>query len=247
MDRVWGGAGVRRALLTAAGKTDPLAGANVGDPVMGGYYVGIIDTTKGNIVTGDAYQTGKRYALIVSPKSLESSAAMLWRTSQTTVAQAKTRWDGLSATAALANTTYPAFNYCYGLAHPADSGSPWYLPAMDELELIYRALKPTTATNTVSNADASSFPGTSQPTGLNGSSDPSGAAYTTTNPAQTSVAAFRSTGAQTLRTGAFFWSATWYDSLSAWAQSADSGNQVGTAQDTTGSKFVRPVRRVVLV
>ena len=64
---------MRRALLTA-GKANPLAGVNIGDSFMGGYYAGIIDTTQGNIIAADQSQTGLRYALIVAGKSLETTA-----------------------------------------------------------------------------------------------------------------------------------------------------------------------------
>jgi len=43
----------------------------LGAPVAGGYYAGLIDTLTGNIIAADDYQTGLRYALIVSDKSLE--------------------------------------------------------------------------------------------------------------------------------------------------------------------------------
>jgi len=159
----------------------------VGDAFMGGFFAGIIDTTKGNIIAGDQYQTGARYALIVSPKSLESGTTLRWRTSRETVAAAQTRWDGLSAQNALASTTYPAFNYCAGLSYPSDGGSKWYLPALDEFELLYRHFKPTTQTNEVASRTGHSFPGGSLPNGSNISSDPQGAAYTSGNPGQTPV------------------------------------------------------------
>ncbi len=34
--------------------------------------------------------------------------------------------------------------YCRNLTFPSDGGSRWYLPAKNELELLYRNLKPTT-------------------------------------------------------------------------------------------------------
>ena len=40
---------------------------DIGAPVAGGYFAGVIDTIKGTIQSNDDYQTGLRYALIVEP------------------------------------------------------------------------------------------------------------------------------------------------------------------------------------
>jgi len=220
---------------------------------MGGYYVGIIDTTRDNIIAADQYQDGLRYALIVSPQDLEGGRDtgtddLQWRTSQATVQEAQTRWDGLAAQRALASATYPAFNYCAGLSVPSDDASEWYLPAVDELELLYRMLKPTTTANQTGTRDAGTFPGggsTAWTYGVNPSSDPAGAAYTSGDPARTAVADFQDGGPQALDPGYFYWSASWYSSSNAWGQFADTGSQYGVNQ-TILSRRVRPVRRLVL-
>lgn len=221
-----------------------------GEPLMGGFFAGIIDTTRGNIIPGDAYQQGRRYALIISPQSLEGgrdtgTGDLQWRTSSTTVQEAQTRWDGLAAQRALASSTYPAFNYCAGLSYPDDDGSEWYLPAMDELELLYRMLKPTTDNNQTGDRTGGTFPGGTHIYGANPSSDPNGEAYTTADPAQTDLDDFQDGGAQALDPGYYYWAASWYSSSGAWSQGADSGNQLNGTQ-TNLTRRVRPCRRLLL-
>lgn len=238
---------MRRALLTVAAPS--IALPVIGDAFMGGYYAGVIDTTKGNIIAADASQTGQRYALIVAPKSLETETS--YKTSATAApAAAKTKWDGLTATASMATTTYPAANYCNGLTYPSDGGSKWYLPAMDELELLFRYLKPSTNTNATGSRPLGTFPGIAASRGENSSSDPTGAAYTDLSPAQTAVTVFKSGGSECFTADRFYRSATDFDTANAWVQflfgsTGTQGNQSG-GDKTNSAYIVRPVRRVVL-
>lgn len=226
-----------------------VAAGDWGTPLFGGFLVGVIDTTQGNIIGADASQVGERYALIVSPKDLEQSLA--WKDAQTAgPAATHTRWNGLTATVAMASAAYPAANYCMGLADPGDEGSRWYLPAMDELELIYRNLKSTAEDNYTGNRAGGDFPGGTINYGENVSSDPAGAPYTAASPAQTSVDAFRDGGGQDLGdagTNRYYWTATEYSASDAWLQNA-SGSNAGIQSNSgkTGASSVRPVRRVVL-
>lgn len=229
--------------------TRPLSGVNIGDPFMGGFYAGIIDTTKSNIIAADASQTGLRYALIVAPASLENSNGVAYKTTADAApSAASTRWDGLTATAAMNSATYPAAQYCAGLSYDPDGASAWYLPAMDELELIYRNLRCSTESNWTTTQTAT-FPGT-QPQGYNPSSDPTGAAYTSSDPGQTSVAAFKTSGTQALGvsgTTVLYWSATESTTGQAWVQYL-SGTATGAqiSGGKTGLSRVRPVRRLIL-
>lgn len=227
----------------------------IGDAAFGGYVAGLIDTTRaGSIIASDASQTGLRYMLIVAPASLEHTSKQYKTTNDAAPAAARTRWDGLSATQAMNSSTYPAAQYCAGLTYPSDGGSPWYLGAMDELELIYRNLKATTEANytTTATSAAGSFPydGGAVNSGYNPSSDPSGAAYTSTVPGQTSVLAFRDGGGQDLGdagTNIYYWSATESSAGGAWLQ-AFSGSNAGHQNfpSKTASGPVRPVRRVLV-
>jgi len=130
---------------------------------------------------------------------------------------------------------------------PSDGGSDWYLPAMDELELIYRNLKPVTADNFVGN-ETRTFPG-SQDVGFNPSSDPTGSAYTATGePFQTSVTDFQNGGAEAVDLERY-WSSTDSDEVPlAWFQrftdSGAEGEQDGRGFKDDEFTSVRPVRRV---
>lgn len=75
-----------------------IASRTYGAAAAGGYFAGVIDTVTGTIDAADAYQTGQRFALLVSPKSLElaASGTRRWDSragSSPVIAGAKTRWE----------------------------------------------------------------------------------------------------------------------------------------------------------
>ena len=241
---------VRVSAVNSAGAGSSVSVSNkqpipaIGDNVYGGYYAGMIDTTGSG---------GSRYLVIAGPKSLEKSgASFVWRASNSSNVPSATlnSWDGLTATAAMAavgGLTYPAAEYAYSRSFSStDGGSRWYLPAKDEFELLYRNLKPTTATN-------STLYG---PAGGNPSSSPVGATYTSTAPGQTGVSLFREGNSQAL--SGWYWTSTafiepGFTTVSgAWLQMVDgftgggssrAGAQTGTQQNDT-DMVLRPVRRV---
>lgn len=219
----------------------------VGNPMFGGFYAGEIYTTQGNIDPADTYQEGERYALIVSPESLESPTQLRWRSSYLQpVDEAKTRWNGLAAQRALAaDTAFEAFQYCIQLPFPADDGSEWYLPALDELELIYRNLKPSTAANTVGDTNAAIFPAPPHPNGSNPSSNPPGPPYTASSPVVTSVPHFVNAGGENLTPSFNYLAATWQGGNNVWTQHMGNGQQYSVGQ-INSTRYVRPVRRVPL-
>lgn len=232
---------------------------NVGDAAYEGYMAGIVDTTRaGSIVGTDYYQTGAKYLLIIAPKSLEYTTGLRWKTTNDAgPAQTRTRWNGLGATEAMKNagTNYEAGTYCYNLSYnTTDGGSRWYLPALDELEILYRAFKPTTEANNTSfwTSGAGTFPynGGTVPFGYNISSDPTGSNYSSGSPAQTSLAAFKSGGAQAFEgaTNPYYWASSEYDASYGWGQLVG-GTYAGYQDDNFKNATlirVRPVRRVVL-
>ena len=242
---------------------------DIGAPVAGGYFAGVIDTIKGTIQSDDDYQTGLRYALIVAPKELEggrdSSPApglptgdLEWDTTRGSgEAGCFTRWNGLQATDVIINkddAKYEVHNFVAEVRsqYPAPAtqgGTNWYLPAMDELELLYRNFKPNYADN-FTGTRSRNFPG-SFPNGINNSSDPNAPAYSNNPrvPEKTPVLGFRDNEAAAvdqLR----YWSTTDADEGGrAWVQdftaSGGEGRQITDFKDGTVNS-VRPVRRVVL-
>lgn len=215
----------------------------IGASWLGGFYAGVIDTIKSPPIASDYYQTGSRFAVILADKTLET-LSKTYGTNPGTVAT--TVWNGLAATAALNSSSFPAAQYCAGLTYPSDGESAWYLPALDELELVWRNLKPITNSNEVNSFDPGGFPAGAHPNGYNASSDPPGAAYSASVPAQTAVAAFKTGGAQAM-SGNNYWTVTRASTGTAWNQyfgTTVPGRQ-GFSTFTT-SNAVRPVRRAVL-
>jgi len=234
--------------------TDP---ANIGTAVNGGFLVGVIDTVAGAIDSQDDYQTGERYALIVAPKSLNTSSTVLWDTlDRAGESGSITRWDGLSSTnniLAKNDTSYEAFEHIRSIRSsnppPSDGGSDWYLPAMDELELIYRNFKPVVSDN-ATGPETATFPG-SQDSGFNPSSDPTGSTYIASGePFQTSLTDFQSGGVNAVDSNRYWSSTDANENDEAWVQSFvntgfGAGLQDDIAKDNAPSD-VRPVRRVLL-
>jgi len=240
-----------------------------GYPVAGGYYDGLIDTIAGTIDSQDDYQTGLRYALIVAPKSLEggrgaSPASGLptgdleWDTQDRGgEAGCFTRWNGLEATNVIIakdEAAYEAHNFIADVRsqYPAVStpgGTEWYLPAMDELELLYRNFKPNNADNDTRDFPRN-FPG-SNPSGRNLSSVPEGFNYENSPriPDVTYLDLFKEGNAQAIDLDRY-WSTTDADQLDfAWVQyftnPGTEAIQTASGKDRT-ILSVRPVRRIVL-
>jgi hypothetical protein len=91
-------------------------------------------------------------------------------------------YDGAANTANMADASHPAAQYCEGLS--IGGYSDWYLPARYELDIAYENLKPTTTSNSTS-------------WGINDYSVPKRTVNRTAGaPAQTSIAAFQTGGAE---------------------------------------------------
>lgn len=190
-----------------------------------------------------------RYRLIVAPKSggqfpvraLTSSSGTYQ--SLTEGASGGLLGDGVSSTTLVANLTLNQY-------------SDWYIPARDELEVLYRNLKPDTSTNNTSSRTVSQFNSnytqngsygdnsTSQ--GVNINSDPVGSGYTTTAPSQTSATIFRDGGAEAFEL-AEYWTITYSSPNTAWTMSFANGRQLSTTMvSTTSTIRARAVRRSII-
>ena len=188
----------------------------VGALLAGGFYVGQIK------VGADVY------ALIVSPKEA-GSGRHAWNASSDSVRGAESYDDGLTNTVAMAEAGSKLAQWALQL----DIGghADWYIPSRDELELMYRTLKPTQQENYASFRD-----------GDNPSSVPAGYPYTEQAPAQTAVETFRAGGAEAMDP-LWHWSSTQYatNPSDAWLQYFLSGPQYGSHKSYEGR--ARAVRR----
>ncbi len=142
-----------------------------------------------------------------------------------------------------ADATTPAFNWCASSATGPNGGggiggfTDWYVPAKNELEIVYFNLKPDATSN-----DTSS--------GINPNAIPARAsAYTSGNPAQTTSTLFQSGGNEAFSTTAIgYWSSTGFNSAGffssggAWSQRFDNGQQ--NCFSRSNGATARAIRRV---
>ena len=171
-----------------------------------------------------------KYRVIVAPKSSGENTSRQLKTNTSTPAPAAcwTLTEGLKSTLAMvadgSSSVYQAAHFCNDLT--IGGYSDWYLPARDEIELMWRNLKPITDNNAVSSSRPS-IPtlnytnlgsiGTGSSYGLNYNSYPQGAAYTTTDPGRTSAVAFQIGGAEVIGGGNDrYWASTVYSTTTGW-------------------------------
>lgn len=199
-----------------------------------------------------------RYRIIVAPKvGGETTLAVAIGAIP---AECWTLNEGRAATQAMASagdaTQYPAAHWASGLS--IGGYSDWYVPARDELERIWRFLKPATVNNytTADRPTGSALPyavngavgDTSPSHGINPNATATGNAYNTSSPARTGVAVFQAGGAQAMEYGtAIYASSTGYDAADLWAQSyqtAAPGKQITQAKEA--ATLIRAVRRSII-
>ena len=183
----------------------------------------------GGFYAGKIVQGGTTYFLIVAPKASGENSSKKWKTTVDAGPTAtQTLNNGPAASAAMNSASYPAAQFCEGLS--IGGYTAWYLPSRDELELCYRNLKSTTAANSTSARPKSTYTYpegndvSGDTLGINRNSSPTGAAYTSSVPAQTSVTAFKSGGSEAFAAG-WYWSSSEYSASDAWTQGFTNGGQ----------------------
>lgn len=220
-----GAAGFGLNLSTPPGSGLPA----IGSPYEGGYFAGVMRNG------------ATRYALVISPKAQGQT-----QSASTGAMSANSRWDGLANCTGSSNSIA-----LWARALNINGFTDWYVPAIDELELLYRNFKPTTALNVTGNVQ-SNLGGAliTNPNGANPNSEPVGPGYTTTVPTQTPLALFKAGGAQCLdSTTAPI--ATWASNSDLsqtnypYFQRHDAGEE-NVALGGGNSLTVRAVRRVIL-
>lgn len=206
-----------------------------GIPFQGGYYVGRVTTDSRT----------KLYALIVAPKwSGETTSQIQWSTTSDNLPTAVSLDDGWLNTEAMMQagpSLYPSASFCRSLV--IDGYDDWYLPSINEIELLYRFFKPSTALNNISPVGKPN----KQVNGYNPTSEPIGMQYTQTDPAMTTVTEFIPPNSQafSLTPSGLYWSSTQAPTAAAaWRTDFTNGNQVTGPKSTLN--FVRAVRRVLI-
>jgi hypothetical protein len=192
----------------------------IGEAFAGGFYAGQVRIG------------GGLFALIVAPKSEGEHDDTIWIDDYKPVPGAQSYEDGLANTNAMVEAGSELAQWARGLR--IGGFDDWHLPAQDELEILYRNLKPTGRENYCYNRS-----------GINLAAVPATRPYLPTSPVQTSAAQFREGGAEAFDAD-WYWSSTQHavNSAFAWSQHFDDGTQ---HYGTTGLKLrARAVRRVAL-
>ena len=198
--------------------TTPSAGPTViGQSFQGGYYAGQISTA-GNGVA-DFY-------LIVAPKATGETNNIAFATGS--FSDPTSVINGPANSTTMNNANHPAAQYCKGLT--IGGYTDWYLPAQNELELLYYYFKPFGTDNVTS-------------VGANSNAVPPRGNYTATVPPVTPLTAWQSGGSETFSSQRY-WSSTQRDTTAAYFQEFFTGNQSYVNKTTSGQSWVRAVRRV---
>ena len=209
---------------------------SIGAPYGGGYYSGSIAID------------GNTYALIVAPKA-EGQKALAWKDEWSTTPGTLSVNDGFTNSDAMNNASHPAAQFCRSLK--IGGFDDWYLPSRDELEVLYRNLKPTAHENYVYANRAKAWgvkPGKyngvdESGNGHNPSSVPAGAPYTEYAPGQTTAATFHE-GQPEAFDARWYWSSTEFVSVNARTQHFGDGYQGYSGKTLAGR--CRAVRKILI-
>ena len=194
----------------------------IGQAYGGGFYAGKIAVGGGGVAT---------HYLIVAPKATGENSSRKWGTFNvtsgiTSVINGPTN----SASLAALGAAYQAASFCENLN--IGTYSDWYLPAKNELEVLYYFLKPgTTGNNTSFGSNASAV-----------SPEPISTNYGDT-PIRTSVLNFRTGGSDAL-TADNYWSSSEANSTDAFCKEFGYGSEAAFGKNN--DFYVRAVRRIAI-
>ena len=197
-----------------------------GAPYGGGYFAG-------RITIG-----GTLYNLVVSPKAsgYDSGSAKPYKTANTDDGTSASSYsDGLANSNAINDASHPAAQFTRGLT--IGGYSDWYLPSVNELEVIYNYLKPGTTLNNTTGGLGGSNAYASAP-------ELGSTAYTTTRPPQTPTTLWRSGGTESFEELIYITSTSDNGSSYARNQYFDNGEQWYDQKIGTNNK-IRAIRKVV--
>lgn len=168
-----------------------------GEVLYGGYFAGLF------------MLNATEYGLIVSPAKTGEFLPTPWGAYEKVI-NAASYVDGFANTRGMAEAGHELA--CQVLELQINGYNDWYIPARDELEIIYRQLKPTAEWNLAAFRD-----------GENPGSVPPGHAYSFASPMQTGSKIFQSDGEEALAAG-YYWSSTQSSLYAAWTQNFKDGN-----------------------
>jgi hypothetical protein len=210
-----------QAAKAGAWPAQSYAPTTIGQAYGGGFYAGKINVS------------GTQYYLIVAPKASGENSSRTWGTyGATTGITSVINGPTNSASLAALGADYQAAIFCEGLT--IGGYTDWYLPAKNELEVLYYFLKPTTAVNnTSSGSNANAV-----------SPEPISTNYTSGSPAQTSAGIGFRTGETDAFASGFYWSSTESNATNAGNQYFIDGGQYDYIK--TNSAYVRAVRRIAV-
>jgi hypothetical protein len=192
----------------------------IGAAFGGGFFAGQISTAGNSIAD---------YNLVVGPAATAQQSTGAFKNANTNDAGATSVIDGPANSASMNDASHNAAQFCEGLT--VGGFTDWYLPAKNELEICYFNLKPTTQSN-----DTGS--------GINANAVPARASnYTAGNPAQTTSAAFKDTGAEDFTTSGY-WSSTQASATNGFSLEWADGRSANYAKTT--NQWARAVRRVAV-
>ena len=191
-----------------------------GSPMLGGFFV-------------ERFRVGEQvFALIAAPKIEGDHDDIIWIGGNKDVPGAKSYDDGMANTLAMAEAGSKIAKWALDLR--IGDYDDWYLPSQDELQIMYRWLKPTTEENWCYARS-----------GINLSAIDPTRPYTPKYPVQTPVALFQAGGEQAFDP-IWYWSSTQHAAYSdcAWCQGFDGGSQGGSYK--SAKLRARAVRRVAI-
>jgi uncharacterized protein (TIGR02145 family) len=169
----------------------PVTDAGVYFSQYGGYYAG-----------GNINVDGTEYAIFVAPKA-GGEATLAWNTNDS-IAGAYSLYNGRLNTLRLADYTHPAAKFCSDLN--LNGFDDWHLPSNDELEIMYRFLKPTTDDNYT--GQSISRGRNTKINGVNPNSIPLEDGYTANDPSQTTATLFQEGNSEAFDTTQQYWTSS---------------------------------------
>ncbi|OYY46635.1 MAG: DUF1566 domain-containing protein [Gallionellales bacterium 35-53-114] len=166
----------------------------------------------GGFFAGAINLNGQRFAVILASKK-QGELSGAWHEDEDDVPGAMSYNDGLTNTQAISEAGSDLAKQALGLT--IDGLNDFYIPSQDELELCYRAFKPTTERNWCYARS-----------GINLSAMPPTYPYTPTFPIQTTLELFKQGGEEAFEQQ-WYWTSTQHAALSdhAWCQYFGYGHQ----------------------